>query len=60
MLEDLFYLSIRLNIVFVAVAQLQDLGDIEIQIAEFEKRWHEGFMLGYPSCNEETMEYAED
>jgi len=36
--------------------------DIEIRTAEFEKRWHEGFMpvLGCPGCNEETMEYAED
>jgi len=31
-------------------------------VAEFEGRWHEGFMpvLGCPNCNKETMEYAED
>ena len=36
--------------------------DVEISIAEFEGRWHEGFMpvLGCPDCNQETMEYAED
>ena len=36
--------------------------DVEIGIAEFEGRWHEGFMpvLGCPDCNKETMEYAED
>jgi len=34
--------------------------DVEIDIAEFEGRWHEGFMpvLGCPGCNKETMKYA--
>ena len=35
--------------------------DVEIGIAEFEGRWHEGFMpiLGCIFCNKETMEYVE-
>ena len=33
--------------------------DVEIEIAEFEGRYYEGFMpvLGCPGCNQETMEY---
>jgi len=34
--------------------------DVEIGIAEFEGRWHEGFMpvLGCPGCNRKAMEYV--
>ena len=36
--------------------------DVEIGMAKFEGRYHEGFMpvLGCPGCNQETMEYVED
>jgi hypothetical protein len=36
--------------------------DVEIAKAEYEGRYHEGFMpiLGCPSCNFESMEYIED
>ena len=36
--------------------------DVEIGIAEFEGRWHEGFMpiLGCPGCNRKAMEYVGD
>lgn len=36
--------------------------DVEIGIAEFEGRYHEGFMpvLGCPNCNQETMEFVEE
>ena len=35
--------------------------DVEIAMAEFEGRWHEGFMpvLSCPGCNQDTMEYFE-
>jgi hypothetical protein len=35
--------------------------DVEVSMAEFEGRWHEGFMpvLGCPGCNQDTMEYFE-
>jgi hypothetical protein len=34
--------------------------DVEIGIAEFEGRWHEGFMpvLGCPGCNQTSMKYV--
>ena len=34
--------------------------DFEVSMAEFEGRWHEGFMpvLGCPGCNQDTMEYV--
>jgi len=36
--------------------------DVEIAMAEYEKRYYDGFMpvLGCPNCNKETMEYFED
>ncbi len=35
--------------------------DVEIAMAKFEGKWHEGFMpvLGCPGCNQDTMEYVE-